>query len=61
MLLRTTDSYYQRILRLQEYDFKLEYELGINNIADILLRKSFFDTHKVNEAEHFVKYQLVMQ
>ena len=61
MLLRTTGSYYQRILRLQEYDFKLEYELGINNIADILLRKSFFDTHKVNEAEHFVNYQLVMQ
>ena len=43
-------------LRLQEFDFKLEYEPGMNNIADILLRKPFFDTPKVNEAEHFVNY-----
>ena len=41
-------------LRLQEFDFKLEYELRMNNIADILSRKLFFDTPKVNEAEHFV-------
>ena len=43
-------------LRLQEFDFKLEYEPGLNNIADILSRKPFFDTPKVNEAEHFVNY-----
>ena len=43
-------------LRLQEFDFKLEYEPGLNNIADILSRKPFFDTLKVNEAEHFVHY-----
>ena len=28
-------------LRLQEFDFKLEYEPGMNNIADILSRKPF--------------------
>ena len=43
-------------LRLQEFDFKLEYERGLNNIANILPRKPFFDTPKVNEAEHFVNY-----
>ena len=43
-------------LRLQEFHFKLEYEPGLNNIADILSRKPFFDTPKVNEAEHFVNY-----
>ena len=31
-------------LRLQEFDFKLEHKLGMNNIADILSRKPFFDT-----------------
>ena len=31
-------------LRLQEFDFKLEYEPGLNNIADILSRKPVFDT-----------------
>ena len=41
-------------LRLQEFHFKLEYEPGLNNIADILSRKPFFDTPTVNEAEHFV-------
>ena len=41
-------------LRLQKFDFELEYERGLNNIADILSRKPFFDTPKVNEAEHFV-------
>ena len=43
-------------LRPQEFDFKLEYELGLNNIADVLSRKPFFDTTKINEAEHFVNY-----
>ena len=43
-------------LRLQEFDFKLEYELGLNNIADVLSRKPFFDTPKINEAEYFVNY-----
>ena len=43
-------------LRLQEFDFKLEYQLGLNNIADILSRKPFFDIPKVNETEHFVNY-----
>ena len=43
-------------LRLQEFDFKLEYEPGMNNIADILSRKPFFDTSKVNGAKHFVNY-----
>ena len=43
-------------LRLQEFDFKSEYERGLNNIANILSRKPFFDTPKVNEAEHFVNY-----
>ena len=43
-------------LRLQEFDFKLEYQPGLSNVADILLRKSFFDTPKVNEAEHFVNH-----
>ena len=47
---------HRRSLRLQEFDFKLEYEPGMNNIADILSRKPFFDTPKVNEAEHFVNY-----
>ena len=61
MFLRASDLYHQWSLRLQEYDFKLEYELGMNNIADILLRKSFSDAHKVNEAEHFVNYKFVMQ
>ena len=28
----------------------------MNNIADILLRKSSFGTPKVNEAEHFINY-----
>ena len=28
----------------------------MNNIADILLRKSSFDTPKVNEAGHFINY-----
>ena len=28
----------------------------MNNIADILSRKPFFDTPKVNEAEYFVNY-----
>ena len=32
------------LLRLQEFDFKLEHKLGMNNIADILSRKPFFDT-----------------
>ena len=43
-------------LRHQAFDFKLEYEPGLTNIADILSRKPFFDTPKVNEAEHFVNY-----
>ena len=43
-------------LRVQEFDFKLENEPGMNNIADILSRKPFFQTPKVNEAEHFVNY-----
>ena len=43
-------------LRLQEFDFKLEYELGLNNNADVLSKKAFFDTTKINEAEHFVNY-----
>ena len=43
-------------LRLREFDFKLEYEPGLNNLADILSRKPFFDRSKVNEAEHFVNY-----
>ena len=43
-------------LRLQEFDFKLEHEPGLNNIGDILSRKPFFDTAKVNEAEYFVNY-----
>ena len=43
-------------LRLQEFDFKLECKPGLNNIADILSRRPFFDTLKVNEAEHFVNY-----
>ena len=43
-------------LRLQEFDFKLEYERGLNNIADILSRKPFIDTPKVNKAEPFVNY-----
>ena len=43
-------------LRLQEFDFKLEYEPGLISIADILSRKPFFDTPKVNEAKHFVNY-----
>ena len=43
-------------LRLQEFDFKLEYEPGLNNIADILSRRPFFVTLKLNEAEHFVNY-----
>ena len=47
---------HRRSLRLQEFDFKLEYEPGMNNIADILLRKPFFDTPKVNGVEHFVNY-----
>ena len=47
---------HQWSLRLQECDFKLEYEPGINNTADILSRAPFFDTPKVNEAEHFVNY-----
>ena len=42
-------------LRLQEFDFKLEYEPVMNNIA-ILSRKPFFDTPRVNAAEHFVNY-----
>ena len=61
MLLRTTDLYHQWHLKLQEFDFKLEYELRINNIADIFSRKSFLGAHKVNEAEHFVNYKFVMQ
>ena len=28
----------------------------MNNIADILSRKQFFDTLKVSEVEHFVNY-----
>ena len=43
-------------LKLQEFDSKSEYEPGMNNIADILSRKPFFDKPKVNEAEHFVNY-----
>ena len=43
-------------LRLQEFDFKLEYEPGLNNIADILSRKPFFDPPNINEGEHFVSY-----
>ena len=43
-------------LWLQEFDFKLECEPGLNNAADILSRKPFFDTPKVNEAEYFVNY-----
>ena len=56
LLLRATNSYHRWSLRLQEFDFKLEYEPGLNNIADILSRKPFFDTPKVNKAEHFVNY-----
>ena len=43
-------------LRLQEFDFKSEYEPGLNNIADILSRKPFFDTTNVNEGELLVTY-----
>ena len=43
-------------LRLQAFHFKLKYEPGLTNIADILSRKPFFDTPKVNETEHFVNY-----
>ena len=43
-------------LRLQEFNFKLEYKPELNNIADILSRKTFFDTPKSNEDEHFVNY-----
>ena len=56
LLLRATNSYHRWSLRLQEFDFKLKYEPGLNNIADILSRKPFFDTPKVNKAEHFVNY-----
>ena len=42
-------------LRLQEFDFKLEYKSGMN-IVDILLTKPLFDTPKVNEAEYFLNY-----
>ena len=45
-----------RIHRWSLRHFKLEYELGLNNIADILSGKPFFDTPTVNEAEHFVNY-----
>ena len=43
-------------LRLQEFDFKLEHEPGINNITDILWRKPFFDTPIVNQVEPSVNY-----
>ena len=43
-------------LRLEEFDSKLECEAGLNNIADILSRKPFFDPPNINEAAHFVSY-----
>ena len=43
-------------LILQEFDFKSEYEPGLNNIAEILSRQPFFETTDVNEGENFVNY-----